>query len=114
MGKKEKFNPEKEVHRGDIAQGVLNCAMQQIKAKGVEHGDTVNSFVMIAQMWSTYIKNVAVVNGYTEVGPQDVAKMMAILKLCRSVWGESGDNYVDGAGYTALAAMLTPDNTEEV
>jgi len=35
--------------------------------------------------------------------------MMALTKMVRSVYGFSEDNFVDGAGYTALAAMLHPN-----
>jgi hypothetical protein len=39
--------------------------------------------------------------------------MMALLKVARGVYGYSIDNFTDGAGYTALAAMLTPDPSKK-
>jgi hypothetical protein len=34
--------------------------------------------------------------------------MMGLVKTARTVYGYSVDNFTDGAGYNALAAMLTP------
>jgi len=97
---KEKFSPI------DIAEDVLKEALKQITTKADQHGDTEASFTMIGQMWSIYIQHAAVIRGQTEVDSSDVAQMMAIVKLVRSLYGNGKDNYVDGAGYTALSAMM--------
>ena len=40
------------------------------------------------------------------VTPHDVAQLMILIKVARSVYGYSEDNFVDTAGYAALAAMF--------
>jgi len=89
------------------AEGVLKDALEEVSTKSKQHGDTEASFTMIAEMWSVYIKHVAVIRGWTEVDASDVAQLMTILKIVRSVYGHGMDNYVDAAGYSALAAMLS-------
>ena len=92
----------------DKATSILTSAHEEVSTKADQHGDTEASFTMIAEMWSVYIKNVAIIRGWTEVGASDVAQMMAILKIVRSVYGHGDDNYIDAAGYTSLASMLKP------
>lgn len=43
-------------------------------------------------------------------GPQDVAKMMIMLKLSRSSWMEKWDNALDTAGYAACWADIIERN----
>jgi len=108
----KKMQISDETYQSMIAQDVLGEALNEVKTKSLVHGDTVNSFTMISELWTTYIRHTSVVRNQTIVLPNDVAQMMAMLKLSRSVYGKSNDNYVDGAGYTALAAMLDPESEE--
>jgi len=113
MSKKPKFNLADEVHRGNVAEKVLADALKQVTTKHKEHGDTSNSFAMIAEFWSTYVKHAAVVQGFTGVEAHDVTQMMVLLKVARSVYGKSADNHIDAAGYTALSALLEPEAGKE-
>jgi hypothetical protein len=72
---------------------------------------------MIGNLWSEFIrsstKHRTQGGDFTSVDsvnitPADVARMMDLLKISRSVHGDplNVDNYVDGAGYQALAGML--------
>jgi hypothetical protein len=90
----------------DKAIKVLGDAMDAINKRGDQHGDTEASFTMIAELWSVYIKHVAIIRGWTEVDASDVAQMMVMLKIARSAYGSGDDNYVDAAGYTSIAAMV--------
>ena len=46
-----------------------------------------------------------------EITPQDVPVMMALLKLARTSRGEyHADNYIDIAGYAALAAEVAEND----
>jgi hypothetical protein len=92
----------------EIAEKVLLDAGNAIRERHKEHGHTERSFGMIGEMWSTYITHAFTVRGDNKLKPQDIAQMMAILKIARSIYGYSMDNFTDGAGYTSLAAMLTP------
>jgi hypothetical protein len=98
----------------DKAKGVLNQALEEITKKADLHGDTEASFTMLAEMWSVYIKNVAIIRGWTEVNASDVAQMMVLLKVVRSAYGHNNkDNYTDAAGYTSLAYMLQVKGTKD-
>ena len=68
-----------------------------------EYGSPENNFKMIAALWSIYIDR--------EITPQDVAVMMALLKIARIKTGTfKADSYVDLAGYTACAYELASNN----
>ena len=89
---------------------VLSRAADAI-AKGREaHGDAHPSFSLMAAFWNAYInhtnKDILV-----ELKPHDVAVMMCLFKIARAAYAYDFDNYVDEAGYTALAAMLHPKTT---
>lgn len=97
----------------DVAKSLIIEAADTIinKRPGV-HGGAENSFRMIGEMWGVYLghKN-AVRTGNAEpvnVGPEDVAMMMVLMKQCRAVYGDPAnrDNFVDQIGYAALAGMI--------
>jgi len=92
----------------DLSQSekVLLDAGDAIRQRLKDHGDTERSFQMVADLWSSYINHSFTVQGDLRLRPFDVAQMMALTKMVRSVYGYSEDNFVDAAGYTALAAML--------
>lgn len=70
------------------------------------YGNPENSFADIAHLWNWYLE----LN--EKIRPDDVAVMMILLKVARAKYCEKLDNYVDIAGYAALAGelMSKPDN----
>ena len=92
-----------------LSEKVLLDAGDAIRTRLKEHGNTERSFAMIADMWTAYINHSFTSRGDVRLRPYDIAQMMSIVKLARSTYGYSEDNFVDGAGYTALAAMLHPN-----
>lgn len=90
-----------------IAETILLNAAAQIRRAHEEHGHTHLSFTMVGELWSTYITHIFTMRGSNKLEPQDIAHMLGLLKKARSVYGYSEDNFVDEAGYTSLAAMLT-------
>ena len=64
-----------------------------------EYGDPEDSFRMIAELWSAYLKKY--------IKPEDVAIMMILLKVAR-VQGKGGteDCFVDMAGYSACGCEI--------
>ena len=97
-----------------VSEQVLEKALHAIQKGAEKHGDTEKSFGMIAEMWGVYLthSNLDYADtAHVKVRPHDVAALMAILKTCRAVYAYEFDNYVDDAGYTALACMLNPETT---
>jgi hypothetical protein len=70
-----------------------------------DYGTPQKNFARIAQMWSIILGH--------PVRPDQVALCMAGLKLARLANGPHRDSFVDGCGYLALAAELSPDNLSE-
>ena len=64
-----------------------------------EYGSPENNFGTIAQYWSTYTGAL--------ITAEDVACMMALLKIARIQSGKTkDDNYIDLAGYAACAGEI--------
>ena len=93
----------------NLSEKVLLDAGDAIRQRLKDHGHTERSFGMIADLWTTYINHTFTSRGDVKLRPYDVAQMMSMVKTARSTYGYSEDNFVDGAGYTALAAMLHPN-----
>ena len=64
-----------------------------------DYGSPESNFGLISRMWTAYC-------GY-EFSPQDVAMMMALLKIARiKNGGGTGDSFVDLAGYAACGGEI--------
>ncbi len=81
---------------------ILNTAIDVLYQRGQTHnadGGLENSFNMIAEFWTTYLKH--------PITPHDVAIMMMLLKTARARCGNyCADNYVDMGGYAACAGEI--------
>ena len=92
-----------------VAHELINGERQQ------DYGYPGASFERIAELWTLYL------DGRAELSREDVAVMMALLKISRLIglWGKQPagsvrDTYVDLLGYIALAAdMRMGDEDEE-
>jgi hypothetical protein len=93
------------------ARLVLERAINAIEEGTKKHGDTQKSFAMIGEIWSIYLRNTWDGRKSVTILPHDVAVMMSILKIVRGIHSHSFDNFVDEAGYAALACMLHPKTT---
>ena len=62
------------------------------------YGDKKTLHDKIAKMWSAYID--------CNINAEQVAMMMAILKIARTTTGSSSDSYIDGAAYIAIAGEI--------
>ena len=82
------------------AQETLKIAASLISgARAKKHGDMFHSHDRIARFWSAYLGNT--------INAHDVACMMALLKIARTQCGETNpDDYIDIAGYAAIAGEL--------
>lgn len=73
-----------------------------------EYGSPESNFGIIAALWEPYIraKCVGPDTGVC-ILPEDVAVLMALLKIGRIVSGQAkADNYIDLAGYAACAGEI--------
>jgi len=69
------------------------------------YGSPEDSFAIIAEYWSTYLRAEYEKVGHRNLNTKDVAHMMVLFKMAR-VQGQAPkrDNYVDLCGYAAIAA----------
>ena len=92
----------------DTLGSLLDEAKQTITGERQDqYGAPEDSFSRIAAYWTTYLAR--------PVSTLDVAHLMALMKLARAQGqGFRRDNYVDLAGYAAIAAdRLAPESATE-
>lgn len=86
--------------REEILKEALRCVTGE---REQQYGSPEDSFEVIANFWMTYLEKKTVPDtGLVVLNPEDVAAMMALLKIARICTGKyKGDNWVDLAGYAA-------------
>lgn len=78
-----------------------------------DYGSPEDNFATIAELWRAYIKAKCVAPGaHVEILGEDVALMMALLKIARATTSDNMDNLIDLAGYAACAGELIGRNSE--
>jgi hypothetical protein len=82
---------------------ILDTAKQYVtQDRAAQHGDAEDNFRRIAALWNAYLDPEG-----TFITAEDVAAMMALLKIARlSVNPGHLDNWVDGAGYLACGGEI--------
>lgn len=96
------------------ASDILAEAGRQVSGDRDIHGSVEDSYAMVAQLWEVYLRHSNYNRhnnpspGQLRIDPADVLEMMSLLKKCRFVYSTepNRDNFVDDAGYTALAGMV--------
>lgn len=69
------------------------------------HGSKLENHANIARLWTAYGRNAGWLTG--DLSPLDVANLMELLKVARRQAGaHNPDDYVDGAGYAAVAGEI--------
>lgn len=71
------------------------------------YGDTEDSFKTICEFWNTYLRGIDVMPTSRKLCPEDVALMMALLKIARETFAHKRDNMIDIIGYTVHADRLS-------
>ena len=76
-----------------------------------QYGEPEDSFRAIAEFWETYVRERCVTTGAdVRINAADVAMMMVLLKVARTIGGTKADTYIDIAGYAACAAEAEANN----
>lgn len=87
--------------RAEILEAAGKCITG---GRDEEYGEPEDSFDLIAQLWEPYIRAACVSpSADVAIRPQDVAILMALLKIARAAVNDKPDNFVDLAGYAACA-----------
>ena len=87
--------------RAEILEAAGKCVTG---GRDEEYGEPEDSFDLIAQLWEPYIRAACVSpSADVAIRPQDVAILMALLKIARAAVNDKPDNFVDLAGYAACA-----------
>ena len=73
-----------------------------------DYGSPENNFQTIATLWETYLNAIRDPDGSKVlIWPNDVAAMLALLKIARIASGHAKeDNWIDLAGYAACGGEL--------
>ena len=90
---------------------LLKAAIERVQAGNEEYGKVEDNFALIASLWSEYILGRQDYTKSDLLDATDVAAMMILFKVARSVTGKPKiDTWLDIAGYAACAveAMNTP------
>lgn len=74
------------------------------KDRAATHGNAEDNFAAIADGWEWWLN----IRKGGHLTPHDVAMMMVIFKIARAASNsEHTDNFIDGAGYFALAGEIS-------
>lgn len=98
--------------RASILYSAMSCVCGSREETYEEPKD---NFERIAKMWEAYMSGTCIELGADIcISPQDVAIMMALVKIARISNGEfCVDNYIDLAGYGALAGEIAANMSAE-
>ena len=86
------------MNRDEILQtacGLINGDRAQ------EYGDAYLNHARIAALWTTYVRSKP-----DDLTPVDVAMMLVLMKVARSIETPKDDSFIDIAGYAALAGEM--------
>lgn len=94
------------MNREEILNGAKDCVCVD---RENTYGEPEDNFATIANFWSEYLFAKGVLEKL--IDSDDVAMMMALLKIARIATGNpKADNYVDLAGYAACAGEIATKN----
>jgi|TARA_R110000787_G_scaffold103596_1_gene210214 hypothetical protein len=82
-----------------IAQDLINGD------RASDYGDAYLNHARVAALWTTYTQSRT-----TALSPVDVAMMMVLMKVARTMENPKNDSFVDIAGYAALASEMAMSN----
>lgn len=75
--------------------------------RAADHGDALTNYQSVAAIWNGYLLARMVTDKPRALSAEDAANMMELLKIARRLSGRANvDDYIDGAGYAALAGEI--------
>lgn len=94
---------KRRLTRADILHAAEKCVCGQ---REQDYGTPEDNFETIAELWETYLRRACVDEaGCVYIDANDVAMMMALLKIARiAAGGGKADSWIDLAGYAACGA----------
>lgn len=94
---------KRKLTRADILHAAEKCVCGQ---REQDYGTPEDNFETIAGLWETYLRRACVDEaGGVYIDANDVAMMMALLKIARiAAGGGKADSWIDLAGYAACGA----------
>lgn len=94
---------KRKLTRADILHAAEKCVCGQ---RETDYGTPEDNFETIAGLWKTYLSRACVDEaGGVYIDANDVAMMMALLKIARiAAGGGKADSWIDLAGYAACGA----------
>ncbi len=97
-------NPTAPASRKSILEAAKMCVCGD---REEDYGSPERNFGTIAAFWEAYIAEKCVGAGIMDIATEDVAAMMALMKIARIAGGGGkADNWVDLAGYAACGGEL--------
>lgn len=96
---------------GTVSVAILKEAADIVGgARQTTHGEKERSFAVIAALWNAYLQGRKAPQA--ALSPRDVAQLMVLLKIGRSIQGTpSRDHFLDAAGYSAIAGEIADSET---
>lgn len=96
-------NVKHRLTRADILHAAEKCVCGQ---REQDYGTPEDNFETIAELWKIYLRRACVDEaGGVHIDANDVAMMMALLKIARiAAGGGKADSWIDLAGYAACGA----------
>lgn len=100
--------PEEAPTRSDILDMAKRCVVGD---REQDYGSPEQNFERIAEMWEVYLVGKCT-SADVCIQPEDVAAMLALLKIARIASGHAkADNWVDLAGYAACGGEIEGGRT---
>lgn len=76
-----------------------------------KHGDKIVNHENIARLWEAYLRNKFRLT--VTILPEDVANLMALLKIARTQAGQHNiDDYVDACGYVSISGEIVEQRNQ--
>ena len=69
-----------------------------------DYGSPEENFQHIADSWTVHLRQI--LKRDAKISPRQVAEMMVLLKMARTIKSPTEDSYVDAAGYAGIAGEL--------